>query len=1788
VAFERLNAGLFTVGIDSGQQFPCEMIFTPTEVASYDFMMNVTVNETLAPTPAPTPLPPGPHPCQSRHIISPRPQTCDIVTPRRKIVATAMRRPLQLSCVKVEFSISMGMMELATGIGQCKSLILANVSDQPIQWSLNTDSPAVNAGHFRFVQPTGTPFVTGANDVCGCLSAGETETICVQFVPCQPGKYEATVPLILNGETGHPYQLLTLEGYLRPPTLEFDPPVVIFSAMPLAVEASADVIIKPRDFNRAVTLIADTCYVECEDGGKITPLSVSFIPDSNPTSPVESVVIEAFPLIHDDSVESSEEASMVATIRCRVSFKSPKPVSFSQHISFCDSLGNTFTLPVIATADNCILTCYPYLSRHSDGHQIVCARGRSLVGHVSQSHAGSSVGEAQLLTGDSMSGSRPTSTVMSSTFGATSSSYNSSSEYNSTGGTTPQQDTPEQGNGPDDKLNSDTVKEFPTDRQEAKVRSVWPYLFPETESDEGQFYVDVLNGVQRWFSMNGWPGAIYPVVVPDSLRGGLTKRLTEEKSKNGKYASASSAVEKVTQTVYDMITHLSGKVLLGINTSCALPSDPNTRAEQVYGQHCTLLAFVRSQGGCVVNIKPEYLMEPRDYRQWMKLNGLRNESCDVESTVDDILFESLSKRAWMDLLLQIIKTLVLAKITPRQLKNAPSPYKNIPLPTVDCDPLCSNVYCLGERIILAWMNQHYEQMRHAVWSDPSVKGGVPPSRWIVNFDFNLLDSLVFAAVLAAYAPFLIRSHLMSMYTRPLSAEQCLHNALCVVSAMRSIGIDYDIQAIDLTDPNPICLLLLCIHLYFNLPHYLPKNTVQFEGGLHETVSRQVKLSNPGSKPTVYCGLLCGRDARDFSICNGPMVTIPPKSSTVVTVTFNSRYMRPSEAVLVLAGRRHGATIGCTLAFSLCASVNKITPINEIACQSPCYVERQVQISVTNPFSQAAHFRILLVEINGEFPGMAQTASHLTSKTLPMAGNNLAEQPSNEAQLRAFFLATHSVQIAAAGTEQISVSFIAFSPGQRQCAVILSDDSVGELLYLITATGLLPLPEAQTLDHFRPTESVEQDHFIEWLSDVGDVLNENIQIPVRNTAKEHALAVAARLMMSEKELHRHILSGTLTSASVMSKTIELLSKLPNPPSSNISRFIDTSNTRPNLSLYDKNHQERSSNCIYTVCVDNGKHFTALKSSVVIPDFLAVGVCSPTLNECIQLPVKFHAEEPGQYITRVTLRHGGVISSNGRVSGGDVRVFSVRCTVRPRGNRAHIDFVSPINQPVVQNIPIVNTTSVDWILSSNVRGFGFTGPRCLNAPAGTVTQYPLQFLPRYECIVPGQLTLVNSSDGVEHIFTLQGRGDKPLPLDTLSLQLKVKQSVQQVLSIPNMTKKTLHFKVESDISFLSGPETLVVLAGKTGYYELSVRPLKRGQYDGVLAFRAINDTPCEVDSDGESMAVDDIPVPSFDDYYLWYAVSINVTPAESLSTISLTCPCQQSVIFEVQVNNPTNADMVLDIDLFGHGLEGPSQITLPPCARQLYQATFAPTNIGVHTGCLSIYNDMVGEVWYSLQLIAESPTPTALPYMECELGSFSQQVITLQNHSAEVVHLQPNVSNPNNFVLEFDATSPLALMPHGRLELPLTFVPSKLGVSDQTATITFQSVQLGDWVFTVCGSGVVPQPQKMLSINALLCDHSSILIPFRNPTDVHVLVDVHLYEGSSRQFSRVQSAGQEKVLPFCLLLKSEQGIPLGPKCTVQIPVSFLPQDMCTYQAQIVVSVCREDGQRWDTGRENDQTG
>ena len=51
------------------------------------------------------------------------------------------------------------------------------------------------------------------------------------------------------------------------------------------------------------------------------------------------------------------------------------------------------------------------------------------------------------------------------------------------------------------------------------------------------------------------------------------------------------------------------------------------------------------------------------------------------------------------------------------------------------------------------------------------------------------------------------------------------------------------------------------------------------------------------------------------------------------------------------------------------------------------------------------------------------------------------------------------------------------------------------------------------------------------------------------------------------------------------------------------------------------------------------------------------------------------------------------------------------------------------------------------------------------------------------------------------------------------------------------------------------------------------------------------------------------------------------------------------------------------------------------------------------------------------------------------------------------------------------------------------------------------------------------------------------------------------------------------PFSLLLKSQQNIRVGPKGCLQMPVTFAPHEMRSYQLRCTVSMRREDGLTWD---------
>lgn len=66
-----------------------------------------------------------------------------------------------------------------------------------------------------------------------------------------------------------------------------------------------------------------------------------------------------------------------------------------------------------------------------------------------------------------------------------------------------------------------------------------------------------------------------------------------------------------------------------------------------------------------------------------------------------------------------------------------------------------------------------------------------------------------------------------------------------------------------------------------------------------------------------------------------------------------------------------------------------------------------------------------------------------------------------------------------------------------------------------------------------------------------------------------------------------------------------------------------------------------------------------------------------------------------------------------------------------------------------------------------------------------------------LTQGKLSLHNDHDGTEHVFTLGGVGEHPLPVDHVLLQCSAGQTTHTVMNVPNYSQNKLTLKVQADM-------------------------------------------------------------------------------------------------------------------------------------------------------------------------------------------------------------------------------------------------------------------------------------------------------------------------------------------------------------------------------------------------------
>jgi len=231
---------------------------------------------------------------------------------------------------------------------------------------------------------------------------------------------------------------------------------------------------------------------------------------------------------------------------------------------------------------------------------------------------------------------------------------------------------------------------------------------------------------------------------------------------------------------------------------------------------------------------------------------------------------------------------------------------------------------------------------------------------------------------------------------------------------------------------------------------------------------------------------------------------------------------------------------------------------------------------------------------------------------------------------------------------VRIQFVPLKMEPRYCVVVLSNAELGEVVLSIAATVKLPCPVVPH-SQFSNSHTVvnEQTRTIHLKAHAGQTVEEGIMIYSRNVAFEDAMLVISRWGMSDIELKRRHLSESLQYATLSTAVATL-------------GLDDTPKTY-------KDTSEDANKLVFSV--QGGDEYFSLPEVVAVP-------ADP--KGCVVLPVRFHADEEGQYECHMVLQ-----------SEYDIRVLVIESTVQARGRDAELEFKTPAMQPLLQEIPLVST-------------------------------------------------------------------------------------------------------------------------------------------------------------------------------------------------------------------------------------------------------------------------------------------------------------------------------------------------------------------------------------------------------------------------------------------------------------------------------------------------------------------
>ncbi|XP_014282271.1 cilia and flagella-associated protein 47 isoform X3 [Halyomorpha halys] len=488
-----------------------------------------------------------------------------------------------------------------------------------------------------------------------------------------------------------------------------------------------------------------------------------------------------------------------------------------------------------------------------------------------------------------------------------------------------------------------------------------------------------LRTTEQWLFEQGFSGS-YRMIIGNHIA--FSKAFV-----NATHARSKSSYHDTVRSIIDLLSNFVGRdLLLQYQLSTTIPEDDIGRISYCLSVYKQILLFIKVQGGHASHIFPAYLLAYEDYVfyynevkirfmdksrkggfHYQDIFDVTYERGSTQIFLHEEEFERYNLQSWLDLILQIHKTVVQANL----------PYR-LDLKVIDETSLKENrAYSLTseneenvtiesmphlkkltlertDKVLLTWLNVVYNSMKNRI------EGAEPkwPEKNITNLHTHLQDGVVLCAVTLFYCPYIEELYFQDFYFNPSDSTQNHHNGVILATAWNAIRLGLTVVPADFYNSNPIAMMILVCHLYSVMGTYIPQAVIQFLSCLSQSVTRKISVINPNSTPIGYAIKILGDSNGSFSIEKlRPVLVLAGKSSTTILVNFTARTITPVKAILVLSGTCLPSGYANNMVFTLIGEPYKLVVTSDYAISTPVYKPTFINANVISPYKVEGEYEM---------------------------------------------------------------------------------------------------------------------------------------------------------------------------------------------------------------------------------------------------------------------------------------------------------------------------------------------------------------------------------------------------------------------------------------------------------------------------------------------------------------------------------------------------------------------------------------------------------------------------------------------------------------------------------------------------------------------------------------------------------------------------------------------------------------------------------------------------------------